>query len=82
VDGLGITIFTIGLGQAVQNTSAGLPDSGERLLTYIAREAGDCLTCVPEKRANHGTYSHAPTAEGLEDIFKAIAKNIFTRIAQ
>ena len=82
VTGNGITVFTIGLGDIVTNTSAGLPDSGERLLQYIAQEAGDCLTCVPQHRANHGTYSHAPDPDELVDIFNAIAKNIFTRIAQ
>jgi hypothetical protein len=82
VDGNGITVFTIGLGDFVQSTSQGLPDSGERLLQYISQEAGDCLTCVPQHRANHGTYSYAPNADGLIDIFNAIAQNIFTRIAQ
>ncbi|HEY6075040.1 MAG TPA: VWA domain-containing protein, partial [Anaerolineales bacterium] len=82
VDGNGITIFTIGLGEFVKNTAAGLPDSGERLLKYIAENAGDCPTCAPPKRANHGTYSYAPDPDGLQAIFLEIAKNIFTRIAQ
>jgi hypothetical protein len=78
----GITIFTIGLGDYVKSSKAGLPDSGERLLAYIAQEAGDCPSCVPAKHANHGTYSYAPTTDGLGAIFDDIAKNIFTRIAQ
>lgn len=82
VDGNGITIFTIGLGEFVKNTGAGLPDSGERLLMYIAQNAGDCTTCLPSRRANHGTYSYAPDPDGLVAIFEAIAQNIFTRIAQ
>lgn len=78
VDGQGITIFTIGLGELVQNTTIGDPDAGEQLLTYVAETAGDS----PGVIANHGFYSYSPDAAGLEVIFGKIAENIFTRISQ
>jgi hypothetical protein len=77
-DGSGIVMFTIGLGELVIDASRGDPDAGEQLLSYIATEAGD----EPLRQANHGTYSFAPDAAALDEIFAEIAANIFTRITQ
>lgn len=82
VDGQGITIFTIGLGEFVRNTAAGDPDAGEQLLRYVAETAGDSTASPPEYIANHGFYSYTPDTAGLSAIFSRIAENIFTRIAQ
>lgn len=73
--GQGVTIFTIGLGNLVQHAGSGDPAMGEKLLTYIATEAGGTS-------ANHGEYYYAPDASGLSAIFGKIADNIFTRISQ
>lgn len=78
VDGQGVTIFTIGLGNLIQNAPKGDPDSAEVLLEYIAEVAGDGAGYT----ANHGFYSYAPTTANLDDIFESIADNIFTRIAK
>jgi Flp pilus assembly protein TadG len=78
VDGQGVTIFTIGLGNLVQNATVGEADMGEELLSYMAEEAGDS----PGVTANHGTYDYAPDATDLAAIFQAIADNIFTRLSQ
>lgn len=78
VDGQGVSIFTIGLGNLIRNASKGDPDSGESLLTYIAEDAGDGT----DYTANHGFYSYAPNTSQLGAIFKKIADNIFTRIAK
>ncbi len=78
VNGQGITIFTIGLGELVQATTIGDADAGEQLLEYIAEDAGD----TPSVTANHGFYSYSPDAAGLQVIFSKIAENIFTRISQ
>ena len=78
VNGQGVTIFTIGLGNLIRNAPKGDPDAGEQLLAYIAEQAGD----GPGVTANHGFYSYAPTTSQLGDIFKSIAANIFTRIAK
>lgn len=75
VNGQGVTIFTIGLGNLIQNAPKGDPDSAEVLLEYIAETAGGVT-------ANHGFYSYAPTTANLADIFDSIADNIFTRIAK
>lgn len=77
-DASGIVIFTIGLGELVIDASRGDADAGEQLLDYVATEAGD--TAV--RQANHGTYSFAPDADALDEIFADIAANIFTRITQ
>jgi hypothetical protein len=79
VNGQGVTIFTIGLGNLIQNAPKGDPDSAEVLLTYVAESAGDD---APDYVANHGFYSYAPTTSELDEIFAAIADNIFTRIAK
>lgn len=79
VDGQGITIFTIGFGDLIKDTSIiGLDTSAQNLLTYIAEEAGDSVDVV----ANHGFYSFSPDAAGLQVIFDKIAESIFTKIAQ
>jgi hypothetical protein len=80
--GQSVTFYTIGLGDYIWNASRGDKLAGEKLLQYIALNAGDCLTCVPARVASHGTYSFSPNTAGLQDIFDAIAANIFTRIAQ
>lgn len=82
VDGQGVTIFTIGLGNLIQNAPKGAPDSAENLLEYIALTAGDDTVFPLEYTANHGFYSYAPDTSKLGDIFKKIADNIFTRIAK
>ncbi len=78
VNGQGVTIFTIGLGNLIRSAPKGDPDSAEVLLEYIAELAGD----TAEGTANHGFYSYAPTTSELDDIFASIADNIFTRIAK
>ncbi len=78
VDGQGVTIFTIGLGNLIQNAPKGDPDSAEVLLEYIAEVAGDSVDAT----ANHGFYSYAPSTSELDEIFASIAENIFTRIAK
>ncbi|MFN8411923.1 MAG: hypothetical protein U0Z26_06005 [Anaerolineales bacterium] len=75
VNGQGATIFTIGLGNLVQHAGSGDPAMGEKLLSYIATQAGGTS-------ANHGEYYFAPDASGLSAIFTKIADNIFTRISQ
>ncbi|HAX71792.1 MAG TPA: VWA domain-containing protein [Anaerolineales bacterium] len=75
VDGQGVTVYTIGLGNLLQNASKGDPDAGEQLLIYVAETAGGV-------NANHGFYSFTPDADGLEAIFLEIASNIFTRLSQ
>jgi hypothetical protein len=82
VNGQGITVFTIGWGELVNNTTIGDPDAGAQLLTYIAENAGDNLTSTPPIYANHGFYSDSPDAAALQIIFDKIAQNIFTRISQ
>ncbi|HCB02481.1 MAG TPA: hypothetical protein DEP19_08875 [Anaerolineae bacterium] len=87
----GVTIYTIGLGAAVDdlqqiagnpNVLATNPDTGElepppaeALLEYIAEEAGG-----PD--INHGQYFFAPDKQSLSAIFDRIAKNIATKISQ
>jgi hypothetical protein len=78
VDGQGVTVFTIGLGNLVQNASKGDPDAGEKLLIYIAESAGSSTGVT----ANHGFYSFAPDPSDLDEIFARIASNIFTRISK
>lgn len=75
VNGQGVTVFTIGLGNLIQNAPVGDPDAGEQLLRYIAEQAGGVT-------ANHGFYSYAPTTSQLGAIFDSIAKNIVTRISK
>lgn len=87
VNGQGVTVFTIGLGNLIQNAPKGDPDSAESLLEYIADKAGDDEDNngdgVPDSyTANHGFYSYAPTTSELDNIFASIADNIFTRIAK
>ncbi|MEW6401443.1 MAG: pilus assembly protein TadG-related protein [Chloroflexota bacterium] len=49
--------------------------AGERLLCYIAEQAGGAT-------ANHGTYHFAPDATGLQQIFLEIADNIAIRLSR
>jgi hypothetical protein len=62
----------------------GLPTSGENLLIYAAEKAGDDPDHIPPNYiANHGKYYYAEDPNlNLDDIFLAIASNIFTRINQ
>ena len=80
-NGGGVTIFTIGLGHLIQNSSKGDPLAAEKLLQYIAEDAGDKPGIF---QASHGEYHHVEIIGGpeLELIFRAIAKNIFTRISK
>lgn len=84
VDGMGVTVFTIGMGTAGSGLLVNTPKSdpinaGELLLQYIAEEAGDS---PPTVTANHGFYAFSPDTSGLASIFSRIAENIFTRLSQ
>ncbi|MBL8050477.1 MAG: hypothetical protein JNM46_04590 [Anaerolineales bacterium] len=78
VNGQGVTVFTIGLGNLIRGASKGDADAGEKLLQYIAETAGDSTGVT----ANHGAYFYSPDSAGLDNIFAAIAANIFTRISK
>lgn len=78
VDGQGITVFTIGLGNLIRGATKGDADAGEKLLLYIAETAGD----ESGVDVNHGLYYYSPDSAGLDEIFGAIAANIFTRLSQ
>ncbi len=81
VSGQGASIFSIGLGNRIENSSTygGIsdPNLGEEFLKYAALTAGGST-------ANHGNYYPAPnpTVAGLTPIFDDIYQNISTRIAQ
>jgi Flp pilus assembly protein TadG len=65
-------IFTIGLGQLVQNSipiNASGEGAGEQLLKYAADTGG-------------GKYYYAPGGNQLRDIFLDIAQNLATRLTQ
>jgi hypothetical protein len=79
--GQSVTFYTIGLGDLILHATRGDPEAGQKLLQYIALNAGDSPG-PPPITASHGTYSYTPDTAGLADIFAAIAANIFTRIAQ
>lgn len=98
--GQGAVIFTIGLGELVtDNTSCDVPvwggmvsvggqcepDTGEKLLRYIADvgDDGDPTTRPCNGAAlgaDCGNYYYSPTGSGLLEVFEAIASRIFTRI--
>ncbi len=95
ISGEGVTIYTIGLGDAIKNTTFSddhYPDGtiippAEDLLMYIAECAGedsanDCRTPVTTPKINHGQYFFAPNNIALGEIFDRIAKNIATKISQ
>lgn len=75
VTGQGATVFTIGLGSLMRNTTRGDANAGELLMQYAAETAGGVS-------ANHGQYFYSPDTAGLAAIFDAIARNIFTRISR
>ena len=68
-----VTIFTIGLGNAITDvtfSAYGDPNyNGQKLLEHIAQETG-------------GSAYLAPTTEELEQIFEWIAEAIFVRLKQ
>lgn len=74
-NGGGITIYTIGLGNLIKNSPVGDPDEAEKLLEYIAEDAGG-------SSASHGLYFYAPNSDDLAAIFEKIANDIFTKIAK
>jgi Flp pilus assembly protein TadG len=76
--GQGATIFSIGLGNLIQNNPSGDPLAGEKLLDYAATVAGD----ESGAQVSHGLYFYAPSADDLVEIFRTIAENIATRISQ
>lgn len=78
VTGQGVTVFTIGLGNLIRGATKGDADAGEKLLKYIAETAGD----ESGVDVNHGQYFYSPDSSGLDEIFSAIASNIFTRISK
>lgn len=79
VNGQGASVFTIGLGNRVENSSTyngtADPAEAETFLKYAASTAGGTS-------ANHGKYYFAPDTSTLDTIFLDIYKNITTRIAQ
>lgn len=91
VEGLGATIFTIGLGDQVTNHMYAVPargmdpDLGEHLLRYIANIGFDGNPyndpCKDVPIAGQcGNYYFAPDGDKLDGIFDAIGKRIFTRL--
>jgi hypothetical protein len=91
LSGTGVTIYTIGLGSEVQDTTrvaVGEPPMAESLLKYIAECAGegrtdDCTSPpLTNPQVNHGQYFYAPSFSQLELIFAKIAQNIATKISQ
>ncbi len=76
--GQGVTIFSIGLGNLIQNNPSGDPLAGQKLLNYAATVAGD-ESNLP---VNHGLYFFAPSATDLREIFRTIAESIATRLSQ
>ncbi len=58
------------------------PASAELLGQYMALHAGDSPTSIPPVTANHGLYFYAEDSDVVDDVFSAIAENIFTRISQ
>lgn len=78
VTGQGVTVFTIGLGNLIRGATKGDADAGEQLLIYIAETAGN----ESGVDVNHGQYYYSPDSDGLDEIFGAIAANIFTRLSQ
>ena len=78
-NGQGASIFSIGLGNRVENSSTygGIadPKEAETFLKYAALTAGGAS-------ANHGNYYYAPDPNNLTAIFDDIYKNITTRISQ
>jgi hypothetical protein len=86
-NGQGATLFAICLGEYCQNyfPTLGDPYSAEHLGQYMALNAGDNLTVIPNVRANHGLYFCAEcthSSSSLTGVFDKIAENIFTRISQ
>lgn len=86
--GNNITIYTIGLGEAVTPASppATLP-TGERLMRYMAAvgDDGDRTTDPCNGiavKTNCGNYYYAPQGSALLTIFEDIASRIYTRISQ
>jgi hypothetical protein len=72
--GSGVTLYTVGLGQEIQNTSgmaSGEPAIAETLLKYIAEEAGGSWGTV-----DHGYYYYAPNVSNLSSIFQAIIDDL------
>ena len=76
--GQGAVIYSIGLGDKVQNDrirgTDGDPDIAEQFLEYAATRAGGVN--------DQGIYYYAPNAAELRDVFRSIAENIATRISQ
>lgn len=78
ITGQGVTVFTIGLGNLIRNSPKGDADAAEQLLTYVAEVAGN----ESGVDVNHGEYFYAEESGFLDEIFSAIASNIFTRISK
>ncbi len=76
VNGQGVIVFTIGLGNLVRNAPSGDPDAGEKLLKYVAEQAGD-----PHAR-DHGEYFYSPSTSQLREIFRQIANRIATKLSR
>lgn len=75
--GQGVSVFTIGLGNKVENSSQGNPTEPEDFLKYAALTAGGSGSGV-----NHGNYYYAPDPSYLTPILNDIYQNITTRIAK
>jgi hypothetical protein len=88
--GQGAIIFTIGLGEEVQNTYtevSGRP-YGASLLRYIAAVGydgnpnTDLCENVSDYEESCGNYFFAPEGGQLDEVFEAIASRIFTRLTR
>ena len=77
-EGQGAVIYAIGYGEKVKNDTRHRsgsydPDIAEKLLEYVAEEAGT---------PNLGVYYYAENLTVLQEVFRQIAENIATKIAQ
>lgn len=88
--GQGAVIFTIGLGEEVQNTYTEINGKpyGATLLRYIAAVGydgnpnTDLCENVPDYEESCGNYFFAPEGGQLNEVFEAIASRIFTRLTR
>jgi hypothetical protein len=82
-NGQGATLYSICMGNYCRDyPNDNDPASAELLGQYMALHAGDSPTSIPPVTANHGLYFYAEDSDVVDDVFGAIAENIFTRISQ
>jgi hypothetical protein len=83
INGQGATLYSICMGSYCRDyPNDNDPASAELLGQYMALHAGDSPTSIPPVTANHGLYFYAEDSDVVDDVFGAIAENIFTRISQ